>query len=103
MDKFIQEIVEIDRDCAKSVKEAKKKRSEVQTNMNAKKKEIYEAFMSEQQKIIQEHKDKLQSEIETTKKRNDKEFEASLTSLESQYVSNKDTWVETIVERCKEV
>ena len=103
MDKFIQDIVEVDRDCAKSVEDAKKKRNDVQTNMNAKKKEIYDTFMKEQQAIIAEHKAKLQAEIEATKTRNEEEFKASLASLLNLYETKKDTWVETIVSRCKEV
>ncbi len=103
MDKFIQEIVQIDRDCAKSVEDAKQKRNDVQTNMNVRKKEIYDSFMSEQQKIIAKHKAKLQAEIEATKTQNEEEFKASLTSLVNLYETKKDTWVETIVSRCKEI
>ena len=67
MDKFIQEIVAVDRQCAKKVEDAKQKKNDVQSNMSAKKKEIYQAFMTEQQKVIAEHKEKLQAEIEATK------------------------------------
>ena len=103
MDKFIQEIVAVDRDCAKSVEDAKQKRKDVQANMNAKKKEIYDVFMHEQQAIIAEHKLKLQNEIEATKARNEKEFNDSLASLQNLYETKKDTWVETIVNRCIEI
>lgn len=103
MDKFIQEIVAIDRDCAKSVEDAKQKKNDVQANMNEKKKAIYDTFMQEQQEIIAKHKAKLQAEIEATKARNEQEFKDSLASLQNLYETKKDTWVETIVNRCKEV
>lgn len=103
MDKFIQEIVAIDRQCAKLVEDAKQKKSDIQSNMNAKKKEIYDAFMKEQQQVIAEHKAKLQAEIEATKAQNEEEFKASLASLQNLYETKKDDWVETIVNRCKDV
>ena len=59
--------------------------------------------MTEQQKVIAEHKEKLQAEIEATKAQNEKEFEASLASLQNLYETQKDSWVETIVNQCKEV
>ena len=92
MDKFIQEIVSIDRECAKSVEEATKMKNEVQTNMNAKRKEI-----------IAQKKQELQAQIDATKSQNEKEFKDSLASLENLYNTKKDTWVDTIVNRCKEI
>lgn len=103
MDKFIQEIVAIDRQYAKKVEDAKQKKSDVQSNMNAKKKEIYNAFMAEQQKIIAEHKASLQAEIQATKTQNEEEFKASLASLQNLYETQKDNWVESIVNHCKEI
>lgn len=103
MDKFIQEIVSIDRECAKSVEEATKMKNEVQTNMNAKRKEIYDSYMAEQQEIIAQKKQELQAQIDATKSQNEKEFKDSLASLENLYNTKKDTWVDTIVNRCKEI
>ena len=42
MDKIIQDIVAVDLECSTKVEEAKKKKLDVQSNMSAKKKEIYE-------------------------------------------------------------
>ena len=43
MDKIIHDIVAVDLECSQHVEEAKKKKQDVQANMNEKKKEIYEA------------------------------------------------------------
>ncbi len=55
MDKIIDDIVSIDLECSKRVEEAKKKKQDVQANMNAKKKEIYDSFVKEYQVKIDAH------------------------------------------------
>ena len=103
MDKIIHDIVAIDLDCSSRVDEAKKKKQDVQSNMNAKKKEIYDSFLSEYQIKIDAHKKELQARIEETKAKNEQEYKASLNQLSSLYEQHKDEWVTTIVIRCKEI
>ena len=100
MDKIIQEIVEIDRQCSKRVDEAKRKKVDVQANMNAHKKEIYDEFMKEQEQVIAEHKHALQEKIDQTKAQNETAYHQAIQTLQNLYESHKDEWVETIVARC---
>ena len=48
MDDVIQRLVEIDRKCVERVEKAKAKKLDAQTNMNEKRKEIYDGFVLEQ-------------------------------------------------------
>ena len=63
MDKIIDDIVSVDLECSKRVEEAKKKKQDVQANMNAKKKEIYDSFVKEYQVKIDAHKKELEAKI----------------------------------------
>ena len=103
LDKIIQDIVAVDLDCSSKVEEAKKKKADIQTNMNAKKKEIYDSFVKEYQVKIDEYKQELQAQIAETKRKNEQEYTESLNQLSSLYDSKKDEWVSTIVNRCKEI
>ena len=89
--------------CSKRVEEAKKKKQDVQANMNAKKKEIYDSFVKEYQVKIDAHKKELEAKIQETRVKNEQEYKESLNQLSSLYEKNKDEWVSTIVNRCKEI
>ena len=52
MDDVIQRLVEIDRKCVERVEAAKAKKLDAQTNMNEKRKEIYDGFVTEQNKKL---------------------------------------------------
>lgn len=103
MDKIIHDIVAVDLECSQRVEQAKKKRQDVQSNMNAKKKEIYDSFVQEYQVKIDAHKKELEAQIQETKTKNEQEYIASLNQLSSLYEEKKDEWVSTIVSRCKEI
>lgn len=103
MDKIIQDIVAVDLDCSLKVEEAKKKKADVQSHMSAKKKEIYNSFVQEYQVKVDAHKKELEAHIEETKANNEQVYTASLNQLSSLYEQNKDEWVSTIVNRCKEI
>lgn len=103
MDKIIQDIVAVDLECSKKVEEAKKKKQDVQSNMSAKKKEIYDSFVKEYQVKVDAHKKELEAQIQETKVKNEQEYTESLSQLSSLYKQNKDEWVSTIVNRCKEI
>ena len=103
MDKVIQDIVAIDLECSKRVEEAKKKRQDVQSGMSAKKKEIYDSFVAEYQVKMDAHKKELEAQIQETKAKNEQEYNESLSQLTSLYEKNKNEWVSTIVNRCKEI
>lgn len=102
MEELIQEIVAIDHKCAQAVKDAEKKKQDVSLNMGDKKKEIYESFVSQYQKTLDEKKAELRADIEAQKKQADAEYEASSKKLSDLYNERKDQWVKEIVERCKE-
>lgn len=103
MDKIIQDIVAVDLECSSRVEEARKKKQDIQTNMNTKKKEIYDSFVKEYQVKIDAHKKELEAQIQETKAKNEQEYKTSLSQLSSLYEKNKDEWVSTIVKRCKEI
>lgn len=103
MDKIIQDIVAVDLECSARVEEAKKKKQDVQANMNAKKKEIYDSFVKEYQVKVDEHKRALEAQIQETKTKNEQEYKESLNQLSTLYEENKEEWISTIVDRCKEI
>ena len=63
MDDVIQRLVEIDRKCVERVEAAKAKKLDAQTNMNEKRKEIYDGFVTEQNKKIEAHKAELMNKV----------------------------------------
>ena len=90
MDDVIQRLVEIDRKCVERVEAAKAKKLDAQTNMNEKRKEIYDGFVTEQNKKIEAHKAELMN----------KDYNDTVANLENLYNQNKDKWINQIVERC---
>lgn len=103
MDKIIQDIVAVDLECSAKVEEAKKKKQDVQSNMSAKKKEIYDSFVKEYQVKVDAHKKELEAQIQETKAKNEQEYTESLSQLSSLYEQNKEKWVTMLVNRCKEI
>lgn len=100
MDDVIQRLVEIDRKCVERVELAKAKKLDVQTNMNEKRKEIYEGFVAEQNKKIEEHKTELMNKNQEDAKQLDQDYKDTLANLENLYNQNKDKWIDEIVKRC---
>ena len=100
MDDVIQRLVEIDRKCVERVEAAKVKKLDAQTNMNEKRKEIYEGFVAEQNKKIEEHKDELMNKNQQEAKQLDQNYSDMVIKLENLYSQNKDKWINEIVERC---
>ncbi|WP_455683182.1 hypothetical protein [Thomasclavelia sp.] len=100
MDDVIQRLVEIDRECVERVEAAKVKKLDAQTNMNEKRKEIYEGFVAEQNKKIEEHKAEMMNKNQEEAKQLDQDYNDIVVKLENLYSQNKDKWVKEIVERC---
>ena len=100
MDDVIQRLVEIDRKCVERVEAAKVKKLDAQTNMNGKRKEIYEGFVAEQNKKIEEHKAELMNKNQQEAKQLDQNYSDMVIKLENLYSQNKDKWINEIVERC---
>ena len=101
MDKLIQDIVAVDHKCAKAVEDAEARKKDVSLNMNDKKKEIYDSFVAQYQKTLDEKKAELRAQIEAQKKSDEEEYNASSQKLSDLYAQHKDEWVKEIVERCK--
>lgn len=100
MDDVIQRLVEIDRKCVERVEAAKAKKLDAQTNMNEKRKEIYEGFVAEQNKKIADHKALLMNKNQNEAKQLDQEYKDRLINLENHYKQHKDQWINDIVEKC---
>lgn len=100
MDDVIQRLVEIDCKCVERVEKAKAKKLDAQTNMNEKRKEIYDDFVLKQNQKIKDYKNELVNKNQENAKKLDQEFTNVLNNLENLYDSNKDKWVNEIVERC---
>ena len=100
MDDVIQRLVEIDRECVERVEAAKVKKLDAQTNMNEKRKEIYEGFVAEQNKKIEEHKAEMMNKNQEEAKQLDQDYNDIVVKLENLYIQNKDKWVKEMVERC---
>ena len=60
-------------------------------------------LLSEYQVKIDAHKKELEAKIQETRVKNEQEYKESLNQLSSLYEKNKDEWVSTIVNRCKEI
>lgn len=101
MDKLIQDIVAVDHKCAQAVKDAEAKKHDVSSNMGDQRKKIYDSFVAQYQKTLDEKKAELQSKIDATKKQADEDYEAAEHRLSDLYAKHKDEWVKEIVERCK--
>lgn len=100
MDDVIQRLVEIDCKCVERVEKAKAKKLDAQTNMNEKRKVIYDDFVLKQNQKIKDYKNELVNKNQENAKQLDQEFTNVLNNLENLYDSNKDKWVNEIVERC---
>ena len=100
MDDVIQRLVEIDRKCVERVERAKAKKLDAQTNMNEKRKEIYDGFVTEQNKQIEAYKAELMNKNQEDAKQLDQKYKDTIANLENLYKQNKDKWVNEIVERC---
>lgn len=100
MDDIIQRLVEIDRECVERVEATKARKQDVQTDMNKKRKEIYEGFVALQNEEIAKHKAELMEKNQATKQQAMQDYEDTLVNLENLYHQNKDRWVNEIVERC---
>ena len=100
MDDVIQRLVEIDRECVERVEAAKVKKLDAQTNMNEKRKEIYEGFVAEQNKKIEEHKAEMMNKNQEEAKQLDQDYNDIVVKLENLYSQNKDKCVKESVERC---
>ena len=68
--------------------------------MNEKRKEIYEGFVAEQNKKIEEHKTELMNKNQEDAKQLDQDYKDTLANLENLYNQNKDKWIDEIVKRC---
>lgn len=100
MDDVIQRLVEIDRKCVERVEIAKTKKLDAQTNMNEKRKEIYDGFVAEQNQKIEKHKIELMNKNQEDAKQLDQDYKDTLTNLENLYKQNRDKWIDEIVKRC---
>lgn len=100
MEDIIQRLVEIDRQCASKVEAAKSKKLDVQTNMNEKKKEIYNSFIKKQESEIKQHKDTLMEKNLEEASMQDKVYQKTVAKLDSLYQQNQEQWVNEIVNRC---
>lgn len=100
MDNVIQRLVEVDRQCVERVEAAKAKKLNAQANMNQKRKEIYDSFVSKQTQKIEEHKAQLQDKNQADAKQLEQNYQETLLKLENLYNQNKERWVSDIVTRC---
>ncbi len=100
MDDVIQRLVEVDRQCVERVEAAKAKKLNAQANMNEKRKEIYDSFVSKQNEKIEEHKAQLQDKNQADAKQLEQNYQETLLKLENLYNQNKELWVSDIVTRC---
>lgn len=86
--------------CVERVEAAKAKKLDAQTNMNEKRKEIYDGFVTEQNKKIEAHKAELMNKNKEEAKQLDQDYNDTVANLENLYNQNKDKWINQIVERC---
>lgn len=100
MDDVIQRLVEVDRQCVERVEAAKAKKLNAQANMNEKRKEIYDSFVSKQNEKIEEHKAQLQDKNQADAKQLEQNYQETLLKLENLYNQNKEHWISDIVTRC---
>lgn len=103
MDRFIQDIVDVDRQCVKMIEDAKRKKNNLQSDLNMRQKEIANALIKQQQDDILAFKKDMEDKINDAIKKEDVLFNESLENLKKSYELNKDHWIEEILANCKKV
>ncbi len=100
MDKYIEDIVAIDLNCAKAVDDARKKKVDLQGSISEKRKEIYDAYAKEYEQKVHDYQRQLDQTVQEAKAADKQETDQLLQRLFDQYEENKDAWIDALVERC---
>lgn len=102
METIIKKIIDADKVARQSVDEANAKKQKALNMMTSKREEIYQEFMSEAQKEIEQKKKELADVFQAEKAASEKKYETSLAEISHLFEVKKDEWVQTIVGKCLE-
>ena len=100
MDDIIKRIVAIDLELKERVEKANQKKTSATINANALKETIYQDYYKQQQATINERIAVLKNQNQQVLDTIQKQYLDTLKQLENQYLTNKEEWVQFIVERC---
>ena len=70
--------------------------------MKTHKEDIYQEFIAQSQKEIEDKKAELASIFQVEKSASEKKFETSFAKISQLFEVKKDEWVKTIVDKCLE-
>ncbi|WP_249028953.1 V-type proton ATPase subunit G [Tannockella kyphosi] len=100
MNSIIQRLVEIDRQNALRVEEAKKAKDAVHVNLKEQKEELYNQYLQEQTKELEAKRQQAIVENQQLLTKLEEEYTYQLQEMEQTYNENKDTWVKELYNRC---
>ena len=100
MDKFIEAIINADKEAREQVENAKAYHTSIQKEASTNRNEIYDQFMKKEELIIEARKKEMHDALDNQSNDSIQTYESSLISLQSLYEENKDQWVSHIVDRC---
>lgn len=100
MKKLIKEIVEADEIARERLQEVKEERAQAAAKVMEMRPEIEARFKKEAEDRVHQHKIKLDNEYEKKSLQYSVQYDKSLEQLIDRFNKNKDTWVESIYDRC---
>lgn len=100
MKKLIKEIVEADENARERLQEVKEERAQAAAKVMELRPEIESRFKKEAEDRVHQHRIKLDNEYEKKSLQYSVQYEKSLEQLIDRFNKNKETWVESIYDRC---
>lgn len=100
MDAIIQDLVQIDHECAERVEEAKTKKFKANDNLQQMRKDLYDSCWIKHEVKLQKIRERLENEVNSSAGQKAADYENQKLSLEKKFNENKDAWVSDLVNRC---
>ncbi|RPF47968.1 hypothetical protein EDD70_0777 [Hydrogenoanaerobacterium saccharovorans] len=100
---MIKALIEIDKRARQTVQTAKDKRNEAKAEIAQEKSKVHEAYLKRANEHIEKMKQHADEETSQKQLTIEEGFRVSAASLETQFVANKEKWVNEIICRCKQI
>ncbi len=96
----MKELIQFDRKIQKEVEEAYQKKSEIKKKIDEEKEILSKKAWDEVEKEVNQMKEKLDKKIQESASINETEYKKRVKSLQEQYNSQKELWINKIVSQC---
>ena len=100
MEELIRNIVEADKKARNNVALKKQEKNSVQDLIQEQKDEIKAKYQDETKRCILEKRAEMDKELAKSIEQEESLFKEALLDLQQKYDTNRETWVERIVEHC---